>query len=318
MISLIAFDFTRKTEKAIAASEARRACGDGLYCWVDVEGEDLNEARPLLADLGFNGEAISEVLSLDDTSPHHVYPDCLRLSIHEAVFREGALTTTPLSILLNAQSMVTLHRENVQVIADLKRTYRDDFLKFSKSPSFLLYEVADHLIGEYRKALLRFSEAVEHVQLRLFGEASDDIFESVAALTRDILMFRKVLLASRELLHQLASRRSPYVSETTQPFLETMAGTLERLGNDLATERDVLTEMLNLYMGMVSHHTGKVLRRLTMISIIFLPLTFLTGVYGMNLMIPETQWPPAYPIFWAVVIVIVSSLLVLMRRFRWL
>jgi magnesium transporter len=318
MITLIAFDFARKTEKAIAASEARRACGDGLYCWVDVEAEDLNEARPLLADLGFNREAISEVLRLDGTSPHYVYPDCLRFTIHEAVFRESVLTTTPLNILLNAQSMVTFHRQGVQVIADIKRTYRDDFLNFSKSPSFLLYEVADHLIGEYREALLRFSEAVEQVQIKLFAEANDDIFKSVAALTRDILMFRKVLLASRELLHQLASRRSPYVSETTQPFLDTMAGTLERLGNDLATERDVLTETLNLYIGMVSHHTSKVLKRLTMISIIFLPLTFLTGVYGMNLMIPETHWPPAYPIFWAVVIVIVSSLLVLMRRFSWL
>jgi len=118
--------------------------------------------------------------------------------------------------------------------------------------------------------------------MKLFGDVNDEIFKQVSALSRNILTFRKVLLASRELMHELASRRSPFISETTQPFLDLMAGTLERLGNDLATERDMLSETLNLYMGMTSHRTGHILKRLTMSSIIFLPLTFLCGVYGMN------------------------------------
>jgi magnesium transporter len=238
--------------------------------------------------------------------------------MNEAFLSNGTLSIAPLHILLNHRSLVTFHRQEVQAITRMQRTYREDFLKFSKSPGFLLYEIADHLIDGYRKALLGFSGAVEEVQMKLFGEVNDEIFKHVSVLTRDILMFHNVLRTSRELLHQLAYRRSPFVSETTQPVLETMAGTLERLGNDLTTERDVLTETLNLYMGMVSHRTNSVLRRLTMISILFLPLTFLTGVYGMNLPIPEAHWPYVYPVFWAAVILIVSSLLILMKRSRWL
>jgi magnesium transporter len=319
MITIIAFDFARKLDKTITPSEARQAVTDGLYCWADVEAAPLEEARPLIGNLGFSTAVVSEVLGADHAGTHDVFPDCLHFMVNEALFHEGALTLTPLHVLLNDHAMVTFHRREVQAITHIKRTYREDFLKFSQSPGFLIYEIADHLVAGYRQALLGFSETVEQVQMKLFGEVNDEIFKQVSALTRNILTFRKALLASRELMHELASRRSPFVTETTQPFLDLMAGTLERLGNDLTTERDVLTETLNLYMGMTSHRSGQVLRRLTLISIIFLPLTFLCGVYGMNFQhMPEIPLRYAYAGFWIAVISIASALFILMKRFKWL
>jgi magnesium transporter len=319
MTTVIAFDFDRKVEKAISTAEAGPACAAGLYCWADMQATQPNEAAALLEDLEFRSAVISEVFEAEHEGTYDVYPDCLHFSVKEAVFRDGAFTTASLHILLNKHAMVTFHTKEVQIITHIQRTYREDFLKFSKSPGFLLYEIADHLVEGYRRILLGFSEAVEKVQMNLFGEVDDEIFKHVSALTRDILIFRKVVLASRELMHELASRRSPFVSETTQPFLDIIAGTLERLGNDLSTERDVLTETLNLYMGMTSHRTSKLLKRLTMISIIFLPLTFLCGVYGMNFQhMPEIPLRYGYLGFWMAVISIASALLLLMKRFKWL
>lgn len=319
MTTVIAFDFDRKVEKAVSTAEAGPACAAGLYCWADVQAAHPDEAGPLLENLGFKPAVISEVFKAEHEGTYDVYPDCLHFSVKEAVFRDGAFTTTSLNILLNEHAMVTFHTKEVHVITHIQRTYREDFLKFSKSPGFLLYEIADHLVDGHRRTLQGFTGSVEQVQMKLFGEVDDEIFKHVSALTRDILIFRKVVLASRELMHELSSRRSPFVSETTQPFLDIMAGTLERLGNDLATERDVLTETLNLYMGMTSHRTSRVLKRLTMISIIFLPLTFLCGVYGMNFQhMPEIPLRYGYMGFWIAVISIASTLLILMKRFKWL
>jgi magnesium transporter len=319
MIKVVAFDFVRKLEKVISPSDTGQAVNKGFYCWADVETVTMEEARPLIESLGFSTAVISEAIEPDHSGAYEVYPDCLHFMVKEADFRDGALTLTPLNILLNDHGMVTFHSREVQVITHINRTYHEDFLKFSKSPGFLIYEIADHLVDCYRKALLGFSEAVEQVQMKLFGDVNDEIFKQVSALSRNILTFRKVLLASRELMHELASRRSPFISETTQPFLDLMAGTLERLGNDLATERDMLSEMLNLYMGMTSHRTGHILKRLTMISIIFLPLTFLCGVYGMNFhYMPEISMRYAYAGFWIIVLTIATSLLILMKRFKWL
>src|SRR4029450_11390586 len=103
---------------------------------------------------------------------------------------------------------------------------------------------------------------------------------------------------------------SPFIAESTQPFLDRMVGTLERLGSDLAVEREILAETLNLYMGIVSHRTNRVVNRLTVISMVFLPLTFLCGIYGMNFdVLPELHWQWGYALFWGAAIAIAVSLL---------
>lgn len=319
MTTVIAFDFDRKIEKTVPVEDVAKARADGLYCWADVQASEPGEVRALLESLGFRHAVISDVLKPDHEGTYDVYPDCLHFSVKEALLRDGTLSTASLSILLNEHAMVTFHAAEVRVVTHILLTYREDFLKFSKSPGFLLYEIADHLVQGYRRALMGFSEAVEKIQMNLFGEVDDEIFKRVSALTRDILVFRKVVLATRELMHEIASRRSPFISETTQPFLDIMAGTLERLGNDLSTERDVLAETLNLYMGMTGHRTSKLLKRLTVISIVFLPLTFLCGVYGMNFQhMPEIPMRYGYLGFWIAVISIASGLLILMKRFKWL
>lgn len=319
MITLVAFDFAKKVEKSITPAEVAQARAAGLFCWADVEGERIAALAPLLEALGYPVAAASEVLQPEHPDTFDVLPDSLHFAIRETRLHDKQLDTTALDLLLNAHSLVIFHPEPAELITHIRQTYREDFREFSQSPGFLLYEVTDHLIAGYRKTLLGVSESVAHIQLKLFGEVDDAIFKQVAALTSDILAFRRILLSAREVLTELTSRRSPFVSDSSKPALESMAGTLERLANDLTTERDVLAETLNLYMGMVSHRTSRLLKRLTMISIIFLPLTFLCGVYGMNFEhMPEIHWKYAYVFFWLVVAGIVTTLLLIMRRRKWL
>jgi magnesium transporter len=273
----------------------------------------------VLAALGINALAREEVLGPDREGRYDVYEECLHFALSEARMREGRLFTGHVDIVLGTRYLVTFRRRDVEFVRQMRRTYREDFLKFAQSPGFLLYEIGDHLIESYRRTLRGFADAVEEAQLQLFGEVDDGIFRHVSTLTQDILIFRKVVLASRELFHELATRKSAFISETTRPFLESMAGALERLGSDLTTEREVLNETLNLYMGMVSHRTNKVVNRLTVISAIFLPLSFLCGVYGMNLKnIPETTWSYGYAYFWALAIGIAALLLITMKKRGWL
>ena len=319
MITLVAFDFAHKVEESITPAEVPQARAAGHYCWADVEGESVASLAPLLESLGFPVAAVSEVLQPDRASSFDVLPHCLHFALRETRLRREQLDIIPLELLLNEHCMLIFHAQPAELITHIRQTYREDFRAFSQSPGFLLYEVTDHLIADYRKTLLGFSEAVAQMQLKLFGEVDDVIFKHVAALTRDILTFRRILLSARELLNELTSRHSPFIAASSKPTLEVMAGTLERLGNDLTTERDVLAETLNLYMGMVGHRTSKLLKRLTMISIIFLPLTFLCGVYGMNFEhMPEIHWKYAYAFFWLAVAGIVSTLLLIMRRRKWL
>jgi magnesium transporter len=147
----------------------------------------------------------------------------------------------------------------------------------------------------------------------------DEIFGQVSGLGHHLIIMRRNILGDREVLHQMATHKSVFVSETTQPFLINLVGTLERLSLDLTVEREILEETLNLYLGIVSHRTNRVVNRLTIISLIFLPLTFLVGIYGMNFEhLPEFQWKFGYVYFWGLAVCIVSGLLILMKVKRWL
>jgi magnesium transporter len=319
MISIVEFDFAQKKDRSIGPEEVAASIARGLFCWVDADAADAAALEGLLAAAGVSELARREVLGPDREGRFDVYEDCLHVSATESRLAGGRLDPEHIDILLAAGLMATFHRREAECIHQMKRTYRDSFVRFSRTPSFLLYELGHHLIERYRATLATYAEAVEQVQLKLFSHVDDGIFRSVADLTSDLLGLRKAVTASRELFHELANRKSAFVSETSVPYLERMAGKMERLGNDLAAEREILTETLGLYMGMVGHRTNRVVNRLTILSMIFLPLSFLCGVYGMNLKnIPEAAWEYGYAFFWALALLIAGGLFLFMKRRGWL
>jgi magnesium transporter len=229
----------------------------------------------------------------------------------------GEVRTIHIDILIAQQFIVTLHRGPVDSIDLIRRTYQKDFEKFAKTLSFLLYEVFDHLIDGYRRGIRALEHDVERLQSRMFVEGAD-VFAEAGRVTRSLLTFRAVLVAARDVLHELATRRSSFVSDSCQPYLANLTGTLDRLGQDLAVEREVLSELVTISMGVLSQRTNHVVNRLTALSIIFLPLSFLAGVYGMNFdVLPGRQWEHSFWSFWLVCLVTALGLLAFMRWRRW-
>jgi magnesium transporter len=213
--------------------------------------------------------------------------------------------------------MLTLHRGHPVFLEAVRKSYLADFVRFAQSPSFLLYELWDCLIDNYLDVHKRFEERVDQVQSHLIGNVDDAVFAEVSELGADLLHLRKVVLPARSVLTDLCTRKSPFVSEATQPFLANMVGTVERVLQDVLVDRDILAGALNNYMSMVSHQTNKVMNRLTVVSVIFLPLTFLCGVYGMNFkVLPETQWHYGYLFFWGLAGAIVIGLMWFLRRYK--
>lgn len=318
-MNITAFDFTRKTETPLGREQLDTGPDPALFHWIDLEAADEPDVPSILARFRVNPAAAGEFTGPDREGRYDVHDDCLHFALSEGRIENERLVTSHVDILLGGNYLMMWHRYPVHFLDPVRRVYREDFRRFAQTPGFLVYELCDHLIESYRRTAAQFSTAVEGTQLNLFGTVTDDIFRHVSALTTDLLAFRRIVLAARELLHQLASRRSLFLVESTQTFLASMAGTVERISDDISAEREALGETLNLYMGMVSHRTNRVINRLTVLSMIFLPLTFICGVYGMNFeVMPELQWAWSYPIFWTLCLVFVSFSLWKMRRHRWL
>jgi magnesium transporter len=317
-VLLVAFDFANKKERPLTLDELPRALESGEYIWLDLNVTDETEARQILARFAIDEQVIEPALHADPSTQHARYEDYLHLVVSGCRARGHQFDLQRVDVVIAERFLLTIHKGSVVFLDAMRRNYHSDFVHFAKSPSFLLYEIWDHLLDNYLTIQKHVEERVEALQNRLRGEhVTDDLFSSISELGADLLHFRKILLPARAVLADLSSRRSKFITETTQGFLANMVGTVEHVLQDLLVDRDILSESLNLYMSMVSHRTNEVMKRLTVVSVIFLPLTFLVGVYGMNFeVLPELHWQYGYLFFWVVVVALVAGLLYLMRRAR--
>jgi len=318
-MQLVAFNFESKVERSVCIGDLSSHPDNGVFYWVTIGPGEAADGRLALERLGANALAADALLGPQQEARYELYDDAVHFSISEAWLDQGALKSGVVEFLLGRHFLVVMVPGPSPVMDQIRRIYREDFNKFARSSGFLIYELSSQLFELYRRTFHGFTNEVERVQLTLFGDVTDEIFLTVSALTADILAFRRMVLASRDLFKELATRKSAFVSETTQPSLDLMADRMERLGDDLDSERTVLTETLNLYMGMVSHRTNRIINRLTIFSMIFLPLSFLCGVYGMNFAVmPELGWEYAYLIFWLAVTLFVIIFVAFIKRKKWI
>lgn len=320
MITAVSFDFSNKISRNINYDEIRSECEKGMFCWIKAEPEDMEKVATILREQNVSVAAINEIKSGENKEGrYNVFPRCLHFSFTEARLENDLISTSCVDVTVTEKCFITIDYSSARLLELMDSTYEEDFLMFSQSPGFLFYELGDHLLEVYHQTLRSVTSETEKIQKELFGRVDDAIFFHVSSITSDLLRLRRIVLASRDVMHELGTRKSSFVSESTQPFLLKMAERLERLGEDISEERDALNEMLHLYMGMVSHRTNKVVNRLTAISTIFLPLAFLCGVYGMNFQfMPELGWKYSYPIFWSVAISIAGGIILVMKKKKWI
>jgi magnesium transporter len=304
----VELDFDKKAERALPLDEVKASMEAGRFVWidVDVDQEDLPAARQVLTQLGLvHDEIVEAALTHEPGTQIGRYDDYLHMVVTGCRLTGHHFDLERVDVVMGQRFMLTLHKGQVGFLDVVKKSYKADFHRFAKSPSFLIYEIWDHLIENYLNVQKAFEERVSQLQHALMQKIDDGLFARIGEMGADLLHFRKVLLPARAVLTELSTRKSIFISEATQPFLGNMVGTLERVLGDLLVDRDILSESLNLYMSLVSHRTNRVLNKLTAMTLVFMPTTFICGVYGMNFdVLPEKSWKYGYLYFWIAVFVI--------------
>ncbi len=319
MVTAIEFNFKTKTEREIELKSLSSDPGPDVYYWIcgdSSRGAELQEwLDRLLPDTHLDLGTFDQ----EEETLIYLTSDYLTFSLSETRFSDGLLTTEPLKLILGHRFLVTSAASSSAIIRLVLSRYGQDFLKFAQSPGFLLFEIIDMLCLNHQKTYQSFESVIDRLQTELFEHVNKRIFVRVARTMKQMLLFHFAIVDNREIISSVATRKSLFVTETTQPYLGAKADLLGRLSADLSTQRDVIADTLNLYVGFVSHQTNHIINRLTIISLIFLPLTFLVGVYGMNFQyMPELGWIYGYPFFWVAVVTIVISLLLYFRHKKWL
>lgn len=319
MINVVEFDFTTKKDRVIPFEDIKIDCAVGEYYWINLENDRIEEFLHVFEKFCPGSPINKDFLTNTSIEVLNLFQNSIHFTLFEPFFVEGKFVSKAIQVILGKSFLATIYDSNSRVINNLNMTYHSDFVEFSQSPGFLLFEIVDYASSMYQNTFRVFAEEIDRLQIKLFESVNDEIFIRVADLTRQLLDFRSILVSARETISVLATRKSPFISETTQPFLERKSSLLALLSDDLSTERAVISDTFNLYMGFVSYKTNNLINRLTIISLIFLPISFLVGIYGTNFSyIPELQWRYSYFVFWILMIVIVAALLLFFKKKKWI
>ena len=308
--------FNTKTEERIDYTQIENSIEEGRFVWLDILVHDFKKAYPSLLNLNKIHEDILEDAEQQQPATQcSRYENQLHVVLADVDFVGEDFVSHRVDVVIAETYIITIRTSEVKFLAGVWNSFSQDFELHARSPSFLLYELWDHLLDRYVKTQNEFELRVENVQKKLFSKVGDEFFTDVSELGSDLLEFRKLLLPARSVLSELSNRRSKFISEATQPYLGNMIGSIETVLQDLRVDRDILSESLHLYMSMVGHRTNMVMRKLTVVSVIFLPLTFLVGVYGMNFRsMPELGWDYGYIYFWSTAAVIIIFAVLMMKK----
>jgi magnesium transporter len=199
-----------------------------------------------------------------------------------------------------------------------KRIHTDGSRLREHDVSFLLYALLDAIVDSYFPLLERYSERLELVEEKLLANASPTILQEVHVLRRELLVIRRAAWPMRELLAQLHREKHECVAENTLAYLRDVYDHCVQIIDLVETHREVAAALTEIYMSVVSNRMNEIMKVLTIIGTIFIPLTFLAGVYGMNMPIPENSWRLSYLVFWIVSLSIAGGMLYWFRRRGWI
>jgi magnesium transporter len=184
---------------------------------------------------------------------------------------------------------------------------------------YLAYALLDSIVDNYFIIIEKFGEIIEDLEEELVENPEPGTLQNIHDLKKEMIFLRKSVWPLREVISGLERSESHLIKDTTFVFLKDVYDHTIQVADAIETYRDILSGILDVYLSSVSNKMNEVMKTLTIIATIFIPLTFLAGIYGMNFSyMPELGWKWGYPAVWVINITICISMYAYFRRKNWL
>jgi len=305
-------------EQALAARE-----GGGEVTWLDLDGiHDVAMLQQLGDRLGLHPLAMEDIVSTDQRAKTDEYEQTLLIVMKMLRWDDaaGGLNIEQVSIVLGRDFVASFQERPGDVFEPLRERIRSAKSRVRKlGADYLAYCLIDAIVDGYFAVQERLGERVEELEARTILQSDPKMLEQIYQLKRETLFLRRSVWPVRELVTSLERVEPPLVTETLSPYLRDLYDHAVQVIDTTETMREMLSGLLEAYLSGLSNRMNEVMKVLTIIATIFIPLTFIAGIYGMNFQhMPELAWRWAYPTAMVVMAVIAGAMLYYFRRKRWL
>jgi magnesium transporter len=296
--------------------------GSGVWVWVDLSQPTPEESRLLSDPFHFHQLAVEDALSELHHPKIESYGDYLYLILHGIDFRasEHCFRTQDIDFFLGAQYLVTVHPGVSRSIGKVGGACTRDSRVLGEGPGMLLYRIVDTMVDNYRPEVEQLSERLDTLEDEVFERPNPQLARRILNFKKDISSLRQVVMPQRDAIGRLARREFPLISEQLAYGFRDVHDHLVRLSDEAMFFQDRITSILDAHLSAVSNQLNQVMKVLTIIATLFMPLTVLTGMYGMNVKLPHLPGGDPAQFWWilAMMLVMSGAMLFYFRRKRWI
>ena len=257
--------------------------------WVDIEHAEAEDARLLRDSFGFHELAVEDALSEIHHPKIEHYDKFLYLILHGIVADKSAagFCTQDIDFFLGANYLVTIHSQPSRSISQQQEVCVRHGSVFSEGPPALLHRIVDAMVDHYRPEVDRLEERLEEVERLVFEEPRTNPLRAILMLKQDVASLRRITLPERDAIGRLARREFAEIPDSLAYQFRDVYDHLVNIVDEAVSFQDRVTGLLDAHLSSQSNRLNQVMKVLTVISTIFMPLTVLTGMWGMNMALPH-------------------------------
>jgi magnesium transporter len=273
-------------------------CHNGQIHWINVDGlSDQGMIRKIGAHFGLHYLLVEDVLNTEHRPKADEYDDHLFFTLKMLYKIEGDwVDYEHISFVLGKNLLLSFQEKEGDIFNQVRDRIRPEASMFrQRGADYLLYRLVDTIVDSYYAVLENIGQKVESIEDRISTQPTIDDFKQIRALRKEFIYLRKMVYPLREALNKIIKNESGFIEERTIKYFNDVYDHVIHLIDSLETYRDITSTTMDLYMSTINYKMNEVMKVLTIISAIFIPLSFIAGIYGMNFEhMPELEWRYGY------------------------
>ena len=323
-LNMIDYDAANFQEKAIDAIEDCFPFRDEpTVTWINIDGlHEIDVIEKIGKHFNLHPLILEDIVNTAQRPKLEDFEDYLFAVLKMLYYdrKNDRIEAEQISLVVGPHFLLSFQERPGDVLNGVRERLRKGKGRIRKAGTdYLAYALIDAVVDEYFMILETFGDKIEVLEEDLLANPIPETSQSIHHMKREMIFLRKRVWPVRELVSGLSKGESPLVRESTGIYLRDVYDHTIQVIDTIETFRDMLSGMLDIYLSTVSNKMNEVMKVLTIMATIFIPLTFVAGIYGMNFKyMPELEWRWGYPIAWGFMVVIVLSLVSYFKRKRWL
>ena len=323
-ITIIDYDENHYAEKEVKSIEECFSYKDTpSISWINIDGvHQVDIIEKLGAHFVLHPLLQEDVVNTHQRPKFDEFEDHLFIVLRMFFLNEeeNELQGEQISLIVGATFVISFQERQGDVFDQVRERLRNGKGRIRKKGSdYLAYSLIDAIVDSYYSILEGLGENIESLQEQMVSEPKQEDLQIIQHIKRDMLYFRKSVWPLREVISGLARSESTLIKEDVLVYVRDVYDHVIQAIDTIESYRDMLAAMLEIYLSSVGNRMNQVMKVLTIIATIFIPMTFLAGIYGMNFKyMPELEWRYAYLVFWLVVVTVFIIMIALFKKKKWL